>query len=162
MIAHAHRRSMKCPLSHDWLVDPVRNQPCDHLYSKAAIIELLHTQQRKIDRAAAGANVAAARRADSAPLRKDFAIVCPVGGCRASVCVATLEENAQAARDTEKEKREAARAEPAAAAAAASNKRRRVKQEDLTQQPDGDDEEQTPGRDEAASPPRRTPSKRAR
>lgn len=59
------RPSLRCPLTQQHLVDPVRNQPCGHVYSRAAILALLQQQQQHHN------------RAGNQP--------CPIAGCSARI-----------------------------------------------------------------------------
>lgn len=59
------RPSLRCPLTQQQLVDPVRNQACGHVYSRAAILALLQQQQQHHSRAA------------NQP--------CPIAGCSARI-----------------------------------------------------------------------------
>lgn len=64
VIVEASKRSLKCPLTQTYFVEPVTNPSCGHTFSKAAILQL-------------------ARSSTSVP--------CPVAGCSRNVQIARLQ-----------------------------------------------------------------------
>ncbi|KAJ4460099.1 hypothetical protein PAPYR_3830 [Paratrimastix pyriformis] len=71
VVVAAADRVLICPLSKTRFVDPVKNDPCGHVYSREAIMALLEKPRRGRRKSADG-------------------IPCPVLGCNAVVSAATL------------------------------------------------------------------------
>ena len=71
-------QSLKCPITLSLLEEPVRNSKCPHVYSKAAIMEMLRRGQGRIP--------------------------CPVAGCGADVTKIQLSEDKVMARKVREEK----------------------------------------------------------
>ncbi|KAI8075235.1 zinc-finger of the MIZ type in Nse subunit-domain-containing protein [Gongronella butleri] len=65
----ATRRSLKCPLTQEFLVEPVTSKTCKHTYSKSSVISML-------------------RRSNHSGI-----IECPVAGCRTELRTADLYED---------------------------------------------------------------------
>ena len=96
--AHGHldddRATTRCPITGAEMHEPVRNTRCLHTYERTAIEQLLRSHHRLRPRT---------------PLTDGHAAPCPVAGCRASVSVATLEPDTEAALALEWQRRRQAR-----------------------------------------------------